>query len=325
MFRYVFAVAERAYCCWEHDLPERNRRFLASVETEYFSYLALAHGASLDGADEQKAAVALRAAYHHGLETLFTLLGALVQAPDAVPAWAIKCQTAQLRDVTTALLHGQSILTQLGRQSITFDAVSELVHRGCWEDTPGIQSTTSRFSRLWSRLAGELLDESNIAEYNSIKHGFRLSAGGTIIRIGAESEYGVMAAPEAMRTIGSSPHGSRFFRSEPIVGAENAKHNFRIRRASLNWRAEAMVQRLHLIAYSINNVVACLRCLHGEALDTVPFHRPEDDGLFDSAWQWGVGVTVADFDTVVQAEGDTPASHAELLAELESRSPSELV
>ena len=87
MDRYVFAVADEPYCCWEYDLAERNQRFLATLDATYFHYVADRHFEEVEGENRQRAAVALRAAYHHGLETLFSLLGALTQAPDAVPAW----------------------------------------------------------------------------------------------------------------------------------------------------------------------------------------------------------------------------------------------
>ncbi len=32
---YVFAVADNAFCCWEHDHVERNVRFLSGLDTEY--------------------------------------------------------------------------------------------------------------------------------------------------------------------------------------------------------------------------------------------------------------------------------------------------
>lgn len=92
-YRYVFAVGDEAYCCWDYDLPARNERFLRSLDGSYFSYVSGRHLDQIAGEDRQRASVALRGAYHHGLETLFSLLGAMVQAPEAVPAWIPKCST----------------------------------------------------------------------------------------------------------------------------------------------------------------------------------------------------------------------------------------
>ena len=115
--RYVFAVAEDTYCCWDQDLAQHNASFLATLDADYFAYLAEVHLRELDGENRQRAAVSLRTAYHHGVETLFSLLGAMAQAPDAVPAWLPKCLTPNLREVVQHLSSGRPLLTQRGRQS----------------------------------------------------------------------------------------------------------------------------------------------------------------------------------------------------------------
>ena len=97
LYRYVFAVGSKVYCCWEHDLPRRNDKFLSSIDCEYFRYIAQLHLDQIEGENKQRAAVALRSAYHHGLETFFSLVGALCQAPGAVPAWIPKCNNTVLR------------------------------------------------------------------------------------------------------------------------------------------------------------------------------------------------------------------------------------
>lgn len=321
MYRYVFAVGDNAYCCWEHDLPERNERFLSAVDSEYFHYLAQRHLDQLDGDDRQRAAVALRAGYHHGLETLFSLLGALVQAPDAVPAWIPKCSTPTLRKVVVALRDGSPILTQCGPQRLTLGELATLVHRYCWpgESPPG--ETGARFGSLWGRFARDFLDDHHIAEYNSLKHGFRVAAGGFVLRMGEQTEYGVRAPEENMRAIGSSPFGTSFFEPEQVVSNAAAKHHFRIRHAALNWRAEAMGQRLQLLAWSINNVVGYLRCLNGTPPETVSFNRPEDRAAYEEAWQWHVGVHTSNFDLVVDPEDVIPLPRSELLRELQERTP----
>ncbi len=321
MYRYPFAVGEDVYCCWEHDLPQRNERFLKTIDAEYFSHLVERHLDQLEGDEKQRAAVALRVGYHHGAETLFSLLGAMAQAPDAVPAWLPKCSTSSLRAIVQGLSNGQSILTQCGRQTITFDALSTLVHQFCWQDESPLGATGKRYASFWSRLAGEFLDARNIAEYNSLKHGFRVAAGGFVLRIGEETEPGVRVPEENMETIGSSPFGTSFYDSQPIIDQDGLRHHVRIRHTALNWRAEAMVQRLLLIAWSINNVVGALRSLNGALPETIRFFRPEDPEIFEAAWRWNVGVHASDFDLVVEQGDIGPISRAELKSELEQRTP----
>lgn len=319
MDRYLFAVGEEAYCCWEYDLLLRNERFLKALDAEYFSHLVERHLDQLDSDEKQRAAVSLRVGYHHGAETLFSLLGAMAQAPEAVPAWLPKCSTSSLRAIVKSIANGHAILTQRGRQAITFAALSGVVHQFCWQDESPANATADRFASFWARLAGEFLDNRNIAEYNSLKHGFRIAAGGFILRIGEETEPGVRAPEANMETIGASPFGTSFYDAQPIVDRDGLRHHFRIRHTALNWRAEAMAQRLQLITWSINNVVGALRCLNGAPPGTVRFLRPEDPAIFDAAWQWDVGVHASDFDVVIEQDRIDPIPRAALKLELEQR------
>src|SRR4051812_36587962 len=93
----IFPVGPRPVCLWGTALREDNRKFLEGVAYGFFGYLAETHRARLDGESRQLAALALRSAFHHGLETLFTMIGAAVQAPYCVPGWIVQCKTKCLR------------------------------------------------------------------------------------------------------------------------------------------------------------------------------------------------------------------------------------
>src|SRR5690349_4853189 len=109
MYRYPFAVGKNAYCCWDYNLPERNQQLLRGIDPEYFWYVASQHFEALDTEHRQRAALALRTNYYHGLETLFSLLGALAQAPECVAAWIAKCSTSELRHIVDGFRTGASI------------------------------------------------------------------------------------------------------------------------------------------------------------------------------------------------------------------------
>lgn len=79
----IYVVNKEPYCIWEVDIKERNKEFLNGIDPEYFYYLAELHA----GADDEKrAAIALRSTLHHAMETMFSLLGAYIQAPDCAYA-----------------------------------------------------------------------------------------------------------------------------------------------------------------------------------------------------------------------------------------------
>ena len=90
-FQYgFFLVGERPFCLWDQDINKLNSNFLNGIDPEYFEYLADTNFEKLGDETEdihQHAALAIRAAFSQGLETLFALIFASVQAPHCVPAW----------------------------------------------------------------------------------------------------------------------------------------------------------------------------------------------------------------------------------------------
>lgn len=312
---YVFAVGDRPFCCWEWDLPERNLQFLESLDTGYYGYVADLCIAELDTDSGMSASIVLRGAYHQAVETLISLLGAYVQAPAAVPAWLTRSQTSDLEAVAQALLDGLPLLTQGGRQRVILGMLAAEILRFCWADEEGEDSTSARFARFWTLLCGDLLDPKQRAEYNAIKHGLRVAPGGFTLSIGVEDTPGVAATD--MRSKGGSIHGTSFLRSEKVG---ESSHHFRLRRASLNWSAVAMAQRLTLISMSINNVVGALRCGLGVDPTTVTFLRPDPPEGFESARGESPGVTSIDLDSVVRIGPADEWTRERLIEELERRS-----
>jgi hypothetical protein len=314
---YVFAVAERPFCCWDWDLPDRNAGFLEGLDTDYYRDVAGLLVTELDGESWRAASIALRGAYHQAGETLFSLLGAHVQAPGAVPAWLSKCRTEDLEVVVRSLRDGGSILTQTGRQRVSIEGVSDEVLRHCrWADEEE-GATARRFAGFWRRVAADLLDGDSRAEYNSIKHGLRVSPGGFTMSIGVQDEPHERAPKDRMRSLGGSRYGSTFMRSEK---AGDQAHHVRMRRVMLNWSAESMAVRLGLISLSIANIVGALRCDHGAPPETINFHRPEQPEVFDEAWKGIGGISSSSMDTIVRVAPEDELSKSELLAHLEARS-----
>jgi len=321
MERYVFAVGDEPFCLWGYDLARENEIFLRSFDASYFEYIARIHLNQLEGEDAPRAAVALRAAYHHGLEALFSLLGALSQAPAAVTAWIPRCSNSRLRHIVRDISATQPILTQRGPQPLSWQLLAEIVHSYVWVNEEPKWATATRYARLWSRFADEFLDDLHIAEYNSIKHGFRVLSGGSVLRMGVEPAYGVPAPESEMQTIGASPHGVNFSTVESIPATESRSPHVRLMHQRLNWRAESMVQALQLIAYSVNNVAGFLRVLNGAPAGSIRFHRPEDPEAFEAPWRWHVGIISGAMNFIIDEDEVIRTSRAELRAELEGRAP----
>jgi hypothetical protein len=314
---YVFGVGDTAFCCWEYDLIERNVRFLTGLDAEYFGRLAEILSEHLGGDGGGTASIALRAAYHQGVETLFSMLGAYAQAPECVPGWLACCKSEDLRKIVEGLRRGSPLLTQVGRRIVRLDDLAEDILRNVWVDEVGPESTRSRFTRFWRRLAGELLDETARAEYNSIKHGLRVNPGGFYMAVGHEETPGVPAPPEAMRSMGGSPYGSSFFEIERLGEGKRSPH-IRARSVSVNWSAQGLLGRLALISMSITNIVGALQCAMGADPASIKFVRPERAEAFDDVWI-PVGVTSSRIDTIVRIETTQERSSNQLRADLEER------
>ncbi len=311
---YVFAVGDRPYCCWEWDLPERNLQFLESLDTKYYGYIAGLCIAELETDSGMSASIVLRGAYHQGVETLISLLGAYVQAPGAVPAWLARAQTSDLEDVAQSLLNGRPLLTRSGRHSVTLRMLANDILRFSWPENDGEDSTSSRFASFWAHLCRDLLDPIQRAEYNAIKHGLRVGPGGFTLAVGVEETPGVPATE--MRSVGGATHGTTFLQSEKVG---ESSHHMRVRRVSLNWSARTMAHRLSLISMSINNVIGSLRCDLGVDPTTVRFLRPDSPEGFDVARGEPQGVRSVDMDKVVRISPVDEWPKERLIEELERR------
>lgn len=313
---YVFAVGERPHCCWDFDHDGRTMEFLDGLDTGYFNTTASLFAEQLESDDPHPASVALRVSYHQGLETLFSLLASTAQAPGAVPAWIASCKTDDLKQVVGWLRDGRAMLTQAGRVRVSFLELSNVVHRFAWPNEKGDDSTAANFGRFWRRLSSEFLDDTSREEYNALKHGSRVLAGGFTLAIGTEKTPGVAAPPDAMRRLGGSEFGSTFFAVERIG---TSKHHIRTRRTSVNWTPLSLAQRLVLISMSISNVVGALRCGLGVEPSSVQFSRPDPHTAFEAVWEREPSMRSTRMDTLIRIDPSDELSKAKLIEILEQR------
>lgn len=311
----LFVVHREPYCIWEVDVGERNREFLCGIDPEYFSYLAEVH---LNADDEQRSAIALRAAFHHALETLFSLIGSYVQAPDCVYAWIAKCSNTQLREFVADVNNPNAqLFTKLNIDNVTWREISESVFSGYIPDTEKNERTVNLFADLWCKLASEFLVDAHIDEYNSIKHGFRIRSGGFSIAIGLEHENGVSPPQDEMKYLGNSEHGTTIIKLEP-TSPRKGERSYRSRRHSLNWRVERTALLLQLASMSINNIASALKISNGIEAGTCKFTRPLEDDDFATPWSYSTGVTSSSMDYAFQFDKSMMASKEELQKEVNS-------
>jgi hypothetical protein len=311
----IFVVNEEPYCIWEVNISDRNNEFLEGIDTKYFEYVLEVYLAS---EDEGRAAIALRATLHHAMETMFSLLGAYIQAPNCVYAWIAKCKNTYLRQLVKRMNHhDKALYTRFNIDQVSWEFVSESIFRCYKPDTERNTQTTKLFALLWQQLAHEYTDKNNTDEYNSIKHGFRIRSGGFSIAAGVEHEYGVAPPDDEMKMLGSSEHGSTFFKIEPI-GSSKGNRSIRSKRTSINWKVEKVALLIRLVSMSINNVVSALRIANGAKPSACQFLRPEDDAEFEKPWTYSPGVTGCNMDFVID-DNDVAVTKEKLLKQLNER------
>jgi hypothetical protein len=247
----VFVVDESPYCLWGWgDLRALNLAFLEGIEPTYFQYLAEVHTRDTTREEEQKAAIALRTAYSQGLETLFALLGATVQAPGCAIGWVTKYTNRDLDNLVRKIHERKPILSIFRASALSWDTIAETIHSQlALEDKEKEAKIKAGYGRLWMRHAHDFIDRTNSQEYNSIKHGFRVKPGGFWMSIGAEEKPGVRAPKEKMTLLGKSDYGSSFWIPEALATNKKLRHHFRLNRQFKNWNPVDLAFGLHLLLF----------------------------------------------------------------------------
>ncbi|MDO9301870.1 MAG: hypothetical protein Q7T89_10830 [Anaerolineales bacterium] len=312
-----FLVDERAFCVWDKDIKEITLDFLANVDPEYFEYLADVNYENLESEDEkvsQHAAVAIRAAFSQGLETLFAFIFAAIQAPHCVSAWMSLYKSSELYKLVRKVSKREKILSLLKTKAMNWQVLSNVVHESLvLEDKDKENIIKNGFGQLWSQFASAYLQDGFSTEYNSIKHGLRVKPGGFSLAIGVEDKPGVHAPPERMVLMGKSKFGTSYYDVEQI---EDLKRHIQIRRNSRNWSPEDMVWGLKLISTSISNIISALKIFNGIKADEVQFHWPNDLEAFKepSKRAQSLGVTsISGFKTIIPKEVVTDFSKDEII------------
>lgn len=310
MDNVIIVVNDEPYTIWDVDIAERNQEYLEAIDVDYFQYLNETYQKS---DDEKRASIALRASLHHATETMFSLIGALLQAPTAVYAWMPKCSNSDLRSIVKRINNKDDTLFVRYRFTrLSWEAISEVVFQWYLPGTDKQKRTIEQFSRLWQRLSYEFEDKDQIHEYNSIKHGFRIRSGGFALAIGEEKEYGVAPPASEMKLIGKSDHGTSFFVLKEVGGIKGNR-SLTSRRVSLNWKFEKVALLLQLVSMSINNVTNALKCLNGAEAGQCKFTRPVKDSDFSNPWTHSPGVTSCNFDFVIDESNVPKTGRKELL------------
>lgn len=314
-----FAVNETPMCVWDPDLDARNQEFLSSLSPDYFVLAGTALAEKLDGDNPQGAAIGLRMLYGHAMESVAALLCAALQAPDCVVGWLLRYNTRDLCSLLQKIENGKPILTKLNLQAISWDTISAHVHAALsLPDKEKERLVKKGFADFWHLAAQQQLSILNRGEYNSIKHGLRVTPGGHTLSIGEEHEYGVSPPPEEMHVVASSEFGSSMFSLEPIEGTSR---HFQLHRHSTNWHPKALMAGIAISAWSIMNLVSFIEIVTGADPSTRKFHWPNELSAFRAIFDGSPGSSTWSMNHTIQAGEIKDFSNKEIM-EVYSRSES---
>lgn len=311
LHRYCFATYETPHCVWEYDLDRVNRGFLDSLEPAFFSGQADILHARVLSADDIHAATALRALYLQGLEAMFALLGSALQAPGAVPAWLLRYRTRELRELVQAIQDGRPVLTRWTISSITWESISCAIHGAYSGTCLSKDQVIAGYSELWRGLAGDFLDQDQQHEFNSIKHAYRIRAGGFRLAVGPQDDPETPAKPERMQSLGGSKFGSAYFIPQRL---SKSGTDFRLRQVFRNWSPQNLLHGLSLCAMSMNNILSFLRYHAGTPAEQLRIMAPLEKEHFSLPWSDAIGAVRFDMALGLRPEDIEPSSAKEILS-----------
>ncbi len=281
----IFCIDEEAYCLWDTDVHSINMQYLNRIDPEYFGYIALTNEMQLTSDNKHRSATTLRLAFYHSLETMFSLLCSLVQAPDCVVGWMLKYNNTQLRKIVSSIsAQRKDYICKLNIEKVNWESLA-LATLSCSSLSEAEKVEYSKlYGHLWSRFASAFVEDKSITEYNSIKHGLRAGSGGFKLECGIEDQPGVPAPLDKMHLLGAPEFAHTFFKVLPL-GSISANPNIQLKSISLAWDPIAMSHALQLISFSINNIVCFLKIINGVEMSTQVFHYPKDKSDFEKPFE----------------------------------------
>jgi len=285
----IFKVHNRPYRLWGVSLGRRNLQAIDNIDSEYFGYLADLYYEQLKSEHKQKAALAIRTAYGHAVETLFSLICAALQAPQCFYAWMLKYQPGDVAKIIKEIDDNNFGLYLSHAYNIKISSWTDFAKAIHFvEYKKELETIAIEYGNFWQELSREFLGKTFRSEYNSIKHGFRAKSGGFTLKVGTETSPSKIFPEEKIKILGSSEFGNTFLLAEEIEGKEG--FNFKTRWLSVNWDAENNVHALHLISWSIHNIKMFLKHSHIGSLEGANVKYPEDIDYFAKPWKNRVGV-----------------------------------
>lgn len=283
-----FVIFNRAVCVWDMNMRQLNTDYIKSIDFEYFRFIAeqnlqLINNPESDKKEKLYASINLRNSYSMGLETMFALIGALLQAPDCVVGWMMKYKISELHSLVKTIHSYLPIKTKFSKVKLQgWESIMRIIFGYFPKNVEqNIDEIISNYAQTIASFASEYSSQKFNNEYNSIKHGFRIRAGGFKLALKLASKDGKEIENSKWISLLDSEFGTSFYFEEKLKDSSN---NIRIKNLSINWQPENFYNALYLISYIIENIKTFLCLVH--KIDGVSKqYRYIDNEHYSSAWQ----------------------------------------
>lgn len=235
---HLIFVNQRPYRIWSGVSPFRTEDFLQRFDPLHHVHLGRLLEGGLDGEAPDPATLGIRIVHGLATEAFFALLFALLQAPDAPAAWFLLYRPGDIEELTRRFESGERLPSRINSDIKSWLTLAQLLIP--IDDDESVQ----RFGTFWERLAADYRNAQTKQELNSLKHGFRASAGSPYVAIGGHK----LAVAE---------HGSSF----PVLNRRKTEVVLTL--GSRSWSARCLLAELELLSASMINLLALLKQLHG--------------------------------------------------------------
>lgn len=243
----------------------------------------------------------IRALYGQALETFFAMLFATLQAPYCVVGWLQKYNRRDLLELINIVTENREFkLFKVFLKQNRWECISETINLFDVTTSEHRNDFICQFAKFWKLLAKDFIDDRQSAEYNSIKHGFRIEHGGFKLSIGKNTSSGHPTDTKGQMLLGSSKYGSTIQKIEPLINSPKNSKVFTLRRTSFNWDPKFLLKRLQLIGYSLCNIQSFIKAIHKGTPKKELFKVPDESTLFSESSLPNAGVSVFDMDYTVQ-------------------------
>ncbi len=240
-----FCCGDRELAISSSDLYEDNLIYVKNLKYDYYSQMAdmLEDLWNEDTANES-IAMNIRLLYFQSLETLMAFLSAFAQAGPIVVGWMHLYMPNDLSLIIQKISNGEHSYNRTPFKELTwFKLASWIIGRSEYKE-----KFEDVYGKLWGKFSSDFLDNSLINEYNSQKHGLRISLQedmkpGKIYNISQNTSFDV--GPQGL--------GALSFVKRKIAG-----FNHNLCRQVREWNILDNLEGLRLVSVSLEQVLVCI-------------------------------------------------------------------